>query len=286
MGERGRQVCRLYGIRASAPTRLDCALRRAQNALLEQSRSDGRNLPNADGWGVGFYEEGRPRVEKQAAPAFSDERFRSVAGAICSPTVVAHVRRATVGEATRANAHPFTAGTWLFAHNGTVAGFRRLAPALERETTPDLLSLRRGTTDSELAFAWILSRLVRVGLSLDAKCVDGERLSRALGEAIGELASRAAAVGRGEDSTLNVILTDGLTLAAVRWGGSLFRLTREAARSCGICGETHARVPEDSPYRAAAVASEPITGEGWEEVPERSLLLIDRRARLTTRPIG
>jgi glutamine amidotransferase len=47
-------MCRLYGFRANAPSQVECALVRAQNALLGQCRRDERGLSNADGWGIGY----------------------------------------------------------------------------------------------------------------------------------------------------------------------------------------------------------------------------------------
>ena len=100
-------MCRLYGFRGTAPTRLDCSLVRAQNALMAQSRQDRRGVANADGWGIGFYEDGLPVVDKFDTAAYEDRRFSEAAGRVNSPTVLAHVRQATVGGAKRANTHPF-----------------------------------------------------------------------------------------------------------------------------------------------------------------------------------
>ena len=103
-------MCRLYGFRATAPTRLDCSLVRAQNALMTQSRLDERGLPNADGWGIGFFDGGQPVIEKFDTAAYEDRRFAETAGRVNSPTVLAHVRQATVGGASPANTHPFAHG--------------------------------------------------------------------------------------------------------------------------------------------------------------------------------
>jgi len=45
-------MCRLYGFAATQPTRLECSLVAAQNALQVQSDRDGRGRRNADGWGI------------------------------------------------------------------------------------------------------------------------------------------------------------------------------------------------------------------------------------------
>lgn len=157
-------MCRLYAFCGSEATRLDCALVRAQNALIVQSRADRRGLPNVDGWGIGFYDDGRPEVTKRSTPALEDVSFVRVAERVRAHTVVAHVRRATVGGARLANTHPFRLGTWLFAHNGTLTAFGRLSRQLEAETRADFLKQRDGTTDSELIFLWLMSRLASSGI--------------------------------------------------------------------------------------------------------------------------
>ena len=48
-------MCRLYGFRATEPTRLECALVRAQNSLVVQSRGGvyGMNFnPSAGAWSM------------------------------------------------------------------------------------------------------------------------------------------------------------------------------------------------------------------------------------------
>src|SRR5919108_629070 len=45
-------MCRLYALRANEPTRVECSLVRAQNALMAQSRGDREGLIHGDGWGV------------------------------------------------------------------------------------------------------------------------------------------------------------------------------------------------------------------------------------------
>ena len=57
-------MCRLYGFRANEPTKVECSLVHAQNALLSQSVMDARGVPNADGWGIGYYDNSLPHVER------------------------------------------------------------------------------------------------------------------------------------------------------------------------------------------------------------------------------
>ena len=56
-------MCRLYGLHANEPTRVECSLVRAQNALMEQSRKDQEGFANAHGWGLAAQSEGAPGVK-------------------------------------------------------------------------------------------------------------------------------------------------------------------------------------------------------------------------------
>ena len=123
-------MCRLYGFQATEPTRLECSLVRAQNALMAQSVMDREGLTHGHGWGVAEHPDGLPFVEKQAWAAYHGEHFKKTAARLYSRMAVAHVRRATVGAPGLENTHPFVHGVWLFAHNGTVPNFEQVRSSL------------------------------------------------------------------------------------------------------------------------------------------------------------
>ncbi len=104
-------MCRLYRLQANEPTRVECSLVEAQNALMVQSRRDREGLVHGHGWGIADHSGGLPSVEKQASASRHGEHFRKAAARIYATTVVAHVRRATVGPPTIENAHPFAPWT-------------------------------------------------------------------------------------------------------------------------------------------------------------------------------
>ena len=101
--------------------------------LLVQSYSPRRQkhgLMNADGWGVGFFDDdGEARRWRSAAPLWGDASFASVAPVLRSGCVVAAVRSASVGMPIEASASaPFSDGRWLLSHNGLVD--RAVLPAV------------------------------------------------------------------------------------------------------------------------------------------------------------
>jgi len=265
-------MCRLYGFRANEPTKVECTLVQAQNALMVQSRSDLRGKAHEDGWGIAYYKNSAASIEKRIAAAHEDLHFGVMAERVHSTTVVAHVRQATVGAITPRNTHPFQYGRWVFAHNGTVARFDHARRLLEQRIDAELLELRQGETDSELAFYWILSRLRRSGVDLDAGCDDPRLLAEALSDSVHAL--EAMGVGGEKPAKLNFLLTDGKVLVASRWRNSLFMVSRRGIRDCEVCGVPHVDHEPGSDYRAIVIASEPISGEDWQELPEGSVVVV------------
>ena len=272
-------MCRLYGFRASEPTKVECTLVRAQNALVSQSRSDAAGRSHGDGWGIGYYRDGEGRVERRVAAAFEDLHFSVTAERVHSRTVVAHVRKATKGRNALENTHPFQHGRWMFAHNGTLTAFERLHPRLERDCDSDLLLARRGQTDSELIFYWLLSRMRREGMAPAEPHVELPRLVDLVRGATRELDALNAAAGAEQPAQLNFILTDGAALVASRWRHPLNWVARQGIHDCEICGIPHIQHDESVDYRAVVVASEPISHEPWRELPDGGVLSVDGALR-------
>jgi glutamine amidotransferase len=278
-------MCRLYGFRANEPTKVECTLAYAQNALLSQSRADLRGKSHPDGWGIGFYEDSEPAIERRATAAYEDLHFSATAERMFAQTVVAHVRKATVGAADLANTHPFAHLRWMFIHNGTVRAFDRVRPLLEEETAPELLRLRRGTTDSELTFYWLLTRMKQTGIDLSGMPSFPTSVVDSVGTAVKTLDQWCTREGAERPAQLNFILTDGHILVASRWHNSLHWVEREGVHDCEICGIPHVRHVDGTNYRAVVIASEPITHEAWCEVPEGALLSVGDSTMATILPL-
>ena len=269
-------MCRFFGLRASAPTTVACCLVRARNSLMAQSRRDLAGFDNADGWGIATYEGQTVRVLRDAAPAHISEDFRAAACALEAPTILAHVRRATVGAMVPENTHPFTHGPWAFVHNGTVPYIDDVRLRLLEAMTPEHRAAIQGTTDSEHLFHMILSARERAPLA---------PLREVLTACLREVLTWCHAIGPHPRLGLNVLLTDGRQMVGSRWQRSLYWVERRRLADCEVCGLPHARCAEPDGYQALAIASEPITGEPWQEVPERSVYEVTPELRLRIEPL-
>lgn len=234
-------MCRLFAYLGPSVT-IESLLVTPEHSLLRQCwepRTQASGVVNADGFGVGWYDHGRrpePARYRSTLPMWADHSFSSMAGIVASTAVVGAVRSATPPLATEvSNTPPFLDGRWLFAHNGAVFGFREGAGASLRR----LLTERReagieGGADSEVLFALALDRL-------DA----GATLCEALRSVV-------AIVRTITDGRLNLLLGDGLTIAATACGDSLF--VRSTPDSVVVASEASDELP------------------GWMDVPEGSLV--------------
>jgi glutamine amidotransferase len=257
-------MCRLLGAVSSEDAQFRLTLREAPRSLAVLSRE------HPDGWGIGVYNESEGwSIERGTLCAHEDDEFHEVAAGSRGQLLVAHVRKRTVGAISLHNTHPFREGRWVFAHNGTIQDI----PWVRSHTPPERLKSLRGETDSELLFAFLLSRIEATNgvRSPDAPDVRDRALVTALRELL-------------EHPTLGActfLLSDGETLYAHRSGRSLFMLERvpgDVVRAQRESMETGAVVGTAwSPARRAIlVASEKITDEPWQPIDEGALLRVDR----------
>jgi glutamine amidotransferase len=261
-------VCRYYAIRAAAPVRVGWHLVGAPNSLLAQSRRDLAGFEHADGWGIAAYDGEGWRVRRRAAPAHDGHNFRAAAEQAEAATVLAHVRRATVGPVGLANTHPFVHGRFALVHNGTVPYFAEIRPQLLETMTPEHRAAIRGGTDSEHLLHLILSIHARTGGPLFASLAAGLRRVVAL----------CREIGQEPHLGLNVLLSDGVQMAGSRWRRTLHYLEER-----GPDGGDNPAARAD--HRALVIASEPTNGVAWPEIPERSLFEVSSDLRLRIEPL-
>lgn len=278
-------MCRLVGIVASEITEFGLVLKEAPRSLARLSRE------HPDGWGVAAHggpdsipppserspHHGIWRVHKGTDPAGECDRFLEVASRSAGTVLIAHVRQKTVGPTSLANTHPFVQSGWVFAHNGTLVDHA----SLRAQTSPTRLAQVRGDTDSEVLFAFLLTRLDEAGLTRVAAGAGArDEATRVIAGAAAELRERKA-------GAFNFLLSDGASCFVHRFGRSLYLLERsphEPAREREAAGPGAPPAAPWTPRRhAVLVASERLTEEPWRELPEGTFLRIDRGPTPTIR---
>jgi gamma-glutamyl hercynylcysteine S-oxide hydrolase len=216
------------------------------HALVRQSWAPRRQkygTVNADGFGIGWYADGDPLPARYRSdrPMWTDPFVRDLGRVVRTTALLAAVRSGTDGMPYgEAAAAPFAEGPYLFSHNGALPGWRALAP---QASPVDLLALE-APTDS--ALLWLL---VRDRLLMPDRPPARDRRPAGLARALTSVTQLGAATGSGR---LNLLATDGHSIAATTWGDTL----------CWRADE-----------RGVVVASEPFDDEpGWHDVPDRSVL--------------
>ncbi|MBQ9045003.1 MAG: class II glutamine amidotransferase [Oscillospiraceae bacterium] len=222
-------MCELFGFSGRAPRDLAPELR--------VFFSHGAQNPN--GWGMAQRTGGVFRLETEAAPSHESAYLSELLeNPVTSALLLAHIRKATIGDIRLENCHPFygqdaSGRGWMLMHNGTVFS------GLSTQGFRDRL---RGTTDSELLFYYLLERqntaIAQKGAALTAQ----ERF----------LVSEALIVPISRRNKLNLIFTDGeLLYVHVNMRGTL-----------------HSRsLPEGTLFSTL-----PLTDDAWEAVPMTRLL--------------
>ena len=263
-------MCRLFGFRSVIPSQVHRSLLAAENALGKQSNQ------HPDGWGVAFYVDGAPHVTRNPITAMGDQLFHRLSGVVSSQTVVAHVRKATRGDKTVLNCHPFQYGRWVFAHNGDVPDFDRHRAALVNEVAPELRRFILGETDSEVIFFILLTELLAGG-PLSAPRTAGE-LARALRAMTATV--RARCDTSAAPASLTVLVTNGETLVAGQGGKELYLSTHKTR--CSDRGACKSLSPEcEAPTISGRVnhciiSSEPLQGENvWAPLENGDIVGVD-----------
>jgi predicted glutamine amidotransferase len=228
---------------------------------------------HADGWGMAFFESDasapgkgvRYFVDKEsAATSPIAQMLRNYP--IKSHNVIAHVRKATVGEVKLENSHPFVRELWgrywVFAHNGDLKHF---APALHGSFKPV------GNTDSEWAFCWLLQELAKSHAGVPSV----DELSRTLAELVPQITRHGS---------FNFLLSNGQALWA-HASTKLCYLVREHPFPEVQLRDEDLKVdlaefngPDD---RLAIVVTEPLTtNEEWTAlVPGALMCFVDGSPR-------
>jgi glutamine amidotransferase len=107
-----------------------------------------------DGWGIGFYQDGKAVVHKSGRSIVEEKQefFETCERVKASTVLLLHLRKsAWSGTSKLAHAHPFSAGNILFAHNGTIRDFQALRERIVQDPP------HPGALDSEVYFHYVMN---------------------------------------------------------------------------------------------------------------------------------
>lgn len=228
-------MCRLFGVVANKPGEF--------SSILEQFKEKFSET-NPDGWGIGWYENGKGQFFKEGIPAHDPaSQLSRVSKEVKSQIILAHVRKLSKAPRSKENSHPFQDNNWLFIHNGAVDR-NHLYSLLNQKYKQQL----DGETDSEVYFYWILQNIE----------INNNNVIKGVKDAIKEVISR-------NYTGLTFLLSDGTTLYAFRYSQSpldmytLYKLGKNSSNS-----------NEDAVF----VCSEPLTEEEWDEIKFGHMLIV------------
>ncbi len=141
-------MCELFGV--SSKYRL------TYNEYLKEFFSHSINNPH--GWGLATFSGNQVQIEKEPIEASKSNYLKErLTVPVSGTTIMAHIRRATVGSLTYANCHPFrvkdvSGRVWTIAHNGTIFNY---------EPLDQYSKFQHGSTDSERVALYIIDQINR-----------------------------------------------------------------------------------------------------------------------------
>lgn len=273
-------MCRFLAY-LGTPIVIDALLFQPKNSLVHQSfhAQEIKEPLNGDGFGMGWYVptiSETPAVYTSPMPAWSDRNLRHLAPKVSSPCIFSHVRAASTGSVSQLNCQPFNYKNYLFMHNGEIRGFSQLKRTLRQSLSDETYEWIEGETDSEHFFALYLNRLLKKN-----KTSGTHVLSETLIETIDELEELKIKQGVQQASSLNIVITDGRYLVAVRYISEGYEKTPptlyySSGKLC-TCENEINHVESSACDKAVLVVSEKLTDylDEWIEVPPNHLIEVD-----------
>jgi len=240
-------VCRIFGYISVKPLSPAFAFFSGATNLFTLSKE------HDDGWGIAWTGSAGWELYKESSALYRSETAPSLIRSIKAMLVIAHIRKASRGELSFENTHPFVSDGWAFAHNGTIEDYSVL-----RSMLGDREDKLQGNTDSEAFFQLLIKNIEEKG-----SVVDGVK-------------GTIEAMNGLEYTSLNAIFSDGNQLYVLNYflDENIEYYTMHIGRFM-IDG-----------VELIAAASEPVGGiEGWEKIGNRKLVVIDRRLRVSVYPL-
>lgn len=220
-------MCELFGVSADKKIKVNKYL----DVFFKHS------VEHHNGWGLALLDDGLISVEKEPVRAVDSAYLKNrLTGNIETSRCMAHIRKATVGDVSFGNTHPFVLSDasgkkWVFVHNGTIFESAVLSP---------YLYVQEGTTDSERVLFYIVEWINRLILN----GFDDARKINFINEIVLKLTP---------GNKLNFLLYDGDYMYVHKnEPGTMYRLVKPGS---------------------VIISTHPLDDSDWEEVPQNQLLV-------------
>ncbi len=253
-------MCRLFGLVANKEVDIFFSFKESDTPFTNHGKS------NPDGWGIGYYGKQGLKVFKEPINIQNSDEVSKIVEEVKANIIIAHVRKATTGDKTIENTHPFSHENWVFAHNGTVY------EKLEEKLDPEYKKNIQGQTDSEVLFYRVLQNINDEGDPI-----------KGIKKAVSDIK---------EASSLNFILSDGKSLFVLRKAlknlnyYSLYYLKRDPkniASTTFKSNETKLLIESKALHneKAVIVCSERLTNdEYWQHINNNELLIVTKELKI------
>ncbi len=153
-------MCRMLGVKNFDLRRHEEVLRNFFELAERGKILPGDSPGHVDGWGIAYYRNGAPVVQKRGRSVLADKKkyWETLETVGRSRVLLVHLRKSSwSGTSSKSHAHPFSWKNFSFAHNGTIRDYKKLLNELPgREQLGDIL-------DSEVYFRYIIS-FISLGL--------------------------------------------------------------------------------------------------------------------------
>ena len=280
------------------PVLLDDLLFRPDSSLVNQAYMPRMlHMLNLAGFGLMAWDRAshEPTVPfRYAAPALPvfDRNLKSLAGKIRPSCVLAHVRGVAYSPEVNIslqNTHPFCFDGYrvALAHNGDLHNVAEIKDDLLREMPAGVARAIAGSTDSELIYGLLLSRL-----KAPREGADAPELIAAVEQTLDIIRRARARAGIATSSSVNLFITTGECVLAVRYcfdfgcyrtddprrvheaNLSYLSLWYTTGREYGLHDGEWQMIGGEEMASSLLIASEPLTSDTatWTEVPEYALV--------------